>query len=334
MKTRSLVLSAFWSTGFLTGGLPFPIEAYGSENPVIEESADSGDETSSETLVCPSGEPGLFPYVQPTTNTATTPALEMEISLDVQAGALSYQHTFAGKADEIMAVSWEQVAGDRRFPYVTVTDVDDVAVRSPFYVDETINRAVVESDYFVLPEAGEYTLSVELFAENIESTQELADGEVSTEPNNSSGMTEEATYLLKTRGASSYERLMLSGTTLFEARCYEDAIQTFALAAEQQPEFVAPHLGQLIIYANDAYKVLQEEVPSPEQVSELFNELELQEQSSIVNNLRRVALNLESTRDITAFVELDPQIFTDVANFLETGEISRTLQEMFESVSQ
>ena len=331
MKIRSLVLSAFLGTGFLTGGLPFPIEAYGAEGLAIAKSADSGDVAPSETLICPNGETSFSPYVQPTTDAATTPALEIETSLDVQEGALSYQRTFTGKADEIVAVSWEQGSGDRRFPYVTVTDVEGVSVRSPFYVDETIDRAVVESDYFVLPEAGEYTLSVELFAENVESTQELADEDVSIESDDSSGVTEEATYLLKTRDASSYERLMLSGTTLFGARCYEDAVQTFALAAEQQPGFVAPYLGQLIIYANDAYKVLQEqeEAPSPDQVSELFNGLELQEQSSIVNNLRQVALNLESTRGSTPFVELDPQIFTDAANFLETGEISQALQEIF-----
>ena len=172
-------------------------------------------------------------------------------------------------------------------------------------------------DSFRLPTTGNYRLVFE--------AGDLDFGEDSAEPSQDH-------YLLRARVASYLEERIMEVTDAFDDERYDDAIASLEKAIAHDPEHPLAYLGRVIAY----YEKTAEAYEEPEDFSNrseedelsraymLFQSLTPEQQQTVISDLRRsgegyLAAIERGEMTVEEMEGLDPALFIDAAEFVETG---------------
>ena len=261
------------------------------------------------------------------TSEAELSGIKIEEHLQAAENTLAREYSFAGNANEIIVVYWASEAA--RWADIRLLDSAGQGVSSYGSYPSYLQLSEIDGRHqmFFLPETGEYRLLVDnryLYAANGEEPEPAA--------------AEASAHLLRVRVASYYERLMLSAEDMLDDRRYEDSVRLFSLAVEHSPELPQPYVGRVIargqeIYDTSGIDESAEDFTILAGFEQLYDQLAPEAQPLVLADLRQAAANYQAmiaSGQAPSEEDFDPALFSEVANFLETGVATDRLTEMVE----
>jgi tetratricopeptide (TPR) repeat protein len=324
-------------------GLLLSLSASSLANPISPGSGDTNSPLSTErsaqnpaqnpaqspTEVLP---PGASPPTQPAasnSNGRDLNALKRVLTID---GALVTELTFVGNENEAIIATWQHIDGVSENPFVLATLYDSAGneFEGVSVALEGTSTGNWRGDHraFVLPKSGQYRLV--LSGGNFLYSDPSAPDGLSAAP---------IDYIAGVRLATLDERWLLQGETLFVEDRFEAAIAAYTQAIDLNPNLLGAYLGRLV--AVDALAIAIDPQAFEESYNnytlekraEIFQRLSPERQSLFIADLRQSALLIRELsfigNPILVGMPQPDELFSDIADFLETGEKSEFLINAF-----
>ncbi|MEL6493070.1 MAG: hypothetical protein AAFQ95_24220 [Cyanobacteria bacterium J06621_3] len=324
MKKRLVSLSLLIGTGLMS--LPAfanPDASTVAHRPVplsVTEASAIAQTPDNETISIPTD-------TRNTISPTTTSEIKVEERFVLSYDTPSQEYVFTGNANEIAVVYFEEKDGREYWAdtqlYAPSGQLVNRAARYPdglnFAESEGLHRT------FQLPETGEYrfTLAADTYIDEYTSSDEQ-------DPRS-------LVYALKIRVASYEERLIIHGADLMNEERYQAAILVFNQAIAYNPNIPISYFNRAIAYAGlamEANNIAESSINGLDDLYMLFQAIEPENQALVASDVRQLGQRLIDAiarNEVTAEqVEIDPQVFVELASFFETGERSETLTELIE----
>lgn len=256
--------------------------------------------------------------------------VDIEERLESNAGMIAREYTFAGNANEVIVLYVENYEIGSDAPKVlNLYGPTGQQIFEHYDYPEDMDFVETEGTHrvFLLPETGSYRLQFEAEAMAVEGTPTPID------------------FLLKVRVADYFERLMISAYEEFNEERYEETLSLLALATEQSPSSPASYWGRIFTYAeilfespdfyaqiealNANFETAEAEDRLFSLIHERFMTLGETAQSSVIKDLRLLeGLYKRAIANGDTEAELEPELFVEVATFLETGVSNAAIRQL------
>lgn len=262
-----------------------------------------------------------------TISPTTTSEIKVEERFVLSYDTPSREYAFTGNANEIVVVYFEEKSGREYWTDALLYAPSGQLVNRAQRYPDGLNFAESEGRHltFRLPETGEYrfTLAADDYVDEYTSSDELHPSSL--------------VYSLNIRVAAYEERLIMYGSDLINEERYEAAIPVFNQAITYNPNIPIAYFSRAVAHAGVAIQSTgmdENDINGLEDIYTVFQAMDPQTQNLVVSDVSQLGQRLIDAiaqGEITAEqVEINPQVFIEIAQFLETGEQSETLIELTE----